>query len=214
MRVCAGSRTTSCGTARRGTTRRACRATPRARRPPRPSFKNSSFTMQTRGSTGSGLGEREEELRRRNEDVDRRRADALRIASDVVRHQEVSALRRVLARARLRRWPGALGRLGRAPRPRRGVTADGAPACCACGNVLTVCLCRPRPPAPCARQEKLVHSPGSARASSARSERASADSSPAKSTTSSHSRPQSAHSRCVRVRHRTLGADQPRPNDR
>ena len=60
-------------------------------------FKNSSFTMQTRGSTGSGLGEREEELRRRNEDVDRRRADALRIASDVVRHQEVSALRRVLA---------------------------------------------------------------------------------------------------------------------
>lgn len=40
-----------------------------------------------------------------------------------------------------------------------------------------------------------MHSPGSARASSARSERASADSSPAKSTTSSHSRPQSAHSR-------------------
>lgn len=48
------------------------------------------FEMQTRGSTaGFGIGEREEELRRRNEDVDRRRAEAMRLASDVVRHQEV-----------------------------------------------------------------------------------------------------------------------------
>jgi len=38
------------------------------------------------------LGEREAELRRRNEDVDRRRSEALRIAGDVVRHQEVSAV--------------------------------------------------------------------------------------------------------------------------
>ena len=35
------------------------------------------------------LGEREAELRRRNEDVDRRRVEALRLAGDVVRHQEV-----------------------------------------------------------------------------------------------------------------------------
>lgn len=49
--------------------------------------------MQTQGSAaGFGIGEREEELRRRNEDVDRRRAEAMRLASDVVRHQEVSAL--------------------------------------------------------------------------------------------------------------------------
>lgn len=38
------------------------------------------------------LGEREAELRRRNEDVDRRRSEALRIAGDVVRHQEVVQL--------------------------------------------------------------------------------------------------------------------------
>jgi len=49
--------------------------------------------MQTQGSAaGFGIGEREEELRRRNEDVDRRRAEAVRLASDVVRHQEVRAL--------------------------------------------------------------------------------------------------------------------------
>jgi len=50
-------------------------------------------SMQTQGSAaGFGMGEREEELRRRNEDVDRRRAEAMRLASDVVRHQEVRAL--------------------------------------------------------------------------------------------------------------------------
>ncbi len=146
--------------------------------------------MQTRGSSAaSGLGEREEELRRRNEDVDRRRADALRIASDVVRHQEVMALHRpVLSAASVRRSVRAAAWTG--------VTADGAPTGWARENNLT-CPCRPRPPAHCARQEKLVHSPGSARVS-ARSERASAESSPAKSATSSHSRPHSAHSRCVR----------------
>jgi len=45
--------------------------------------------MQTSGSGPLPLGEKEAELRRRNEDVDRRRAEALRLAGDVVRHQEV-----------------------------------------------------------------------------------------------------------------------------
>ena len=45
--------------------------------------------MQTSGSGPLPLGEKEAELRRRNEDVDRRRTEALRLACDVVRHQEV-----------------------------------------------------------------------------------------------------------------------------
>jgi hypothetical protein len=60
------------------------------------------------------LGEREAELRQRNADVDRRRAEALRLATDVVRHQEVCMSPRVVpAREKLRGEAG----ISRTPRP-------------------------------------------------------------------------------------------------